>query len=167
MATIDMPSALSPRVLNALKADPRTVDLRGQAPHFYSLGARMLELFEEEDMLDVLTEVRIPCNQPLNRRIDLCNVLIDVLNRHLKSALPISRTTLTIREELWGMVSSFCGGWIRRKDSVSVLMDACNRAIGLPKELVAEYGALTSAVFRAAHDSAKATRTWMTDIKKT
>ena len=59
MATIDMPHALSQRVLNALKADPRTVDLRTQAPHFFSLGARMLELFEEDDMVDVLSDVGI------------------------------------------------------------------------------------------------------------
>ena len=58
MATIDMPAALSQRVLNALKADPKTVDLRAQAPHFYSLGARMLELFEEDEMVGVLSDVR-------------------------------------------------------------------------------------------------------------
>ncbi|KAB8337182.1 hypothetical protein FH972_021486 [Carpinus fangiana] len=56
MATIDMPLCLQPRVLNALKADPRTVDLRQQAAHFYSLGARMLELFEEDDLVDVLLQ---------------------------------------------------------------------------------------------------------------
>jgi GINS complex subunit 3 len=44
-------------VLNALKADPRTVDLRAQAPHFYDLGARILELFEEEEMIEVLSDV--------------------------------------------------------------------------------------------------------------
>ncbi len=54
-----MPNALSQRVLNALKADPRTVDLRSLATHFYSLGARALELFEDEDeeMVGVLSEV--------------------------------------------------------------------------------------------------------------
>jgi len=57
MATIDLPTSLSSRVLNALKADPRTVDLRAQAPHFFSLGARMLELFEEEELVDVLIDV--------------------------------------------------------------------------------------------------------------
>ena len=57
MATIDMPSALTSRVVNALKADPKTVDIRAQAPHFYSLGARMLELFEEDDLVDVLSDV--------------------------------------------------------------------------------------------------------------
>ncbi|QDS75030.1 DNA replication protein [Venturia effusa] len=46
---LDLPHSLSPRVLNALKADPRTLDLRALAPHFYALGARMLELFEDED----------------------------------------------------------------------------------------------------------------------
>lgn len=57
VATIDLPTALSPRVLNALKADARTVDLRGQAAHFFSLGARMLDLFEEDEMVDVLSSV--------------------------------------------------------------------------------------------------------------
>lgn len=56
--TLDPPSALAPRVLNALKADPRTVDLRALAPHFFNLGARILELFEEEDMIEVLSEAR-------------------------------------------------------------------------------------------------------------
>lgn len=54
--TLDPPSALAPRVMNALKADPRTVDLRALAPHFYNLGARILELFEEEEMIEVLSD---------------------------------------------------------------------------------------------------------------
>ena len=58
MATIDLPPSLSQRVLNALKANARTVDLRAQAQHFYSLGARMLELFEEDEIADVLGDVR-------------------------------------------------------------------------------------------------------------
>ena len=59
LVTLDIPKALSSRVMNALKADPCTVDLRAQAPHFYNLGARMLELFEEEEMVDVLSDVRL------------------------------------------------------------------------------------------------------------
>lgn len=59
MATLDMPEALGARVLNALRADPRSVDLRRQAAHFYALGARMLELFEEDELVDVLSEVRL------------------------------------------------------------------------------------------------------------
>ena len=58
LVTLDLPAALSQRVMNALKADARTVDLRAQAPHFYTLAARILELFEEEEMVDILTEVR-------------------------------------------------------------------------------------------------------------
>jgi GINS complex subunit 3 len=58
LVTIDHPTALAPRVLNALKADPRTVDLRALAPHFYNLGSRILELFEEEEMIEVLSDVR-------------------------------------------------------------------------------------------------------------
>ena len=39
-----------------MKADPKTVDLRNQAANFYDLAARVLELFEEEEIVDVLTE---------------------------------------------------------------------------------------------------------------
>ncbi|KAI5843165.1 DNA replication complex GINS protein psf3 [Tricharina praecox] len=52
--TLDIPVALSPRVQNALKADPRTVELRSLATHFYGLGERVLGLFEEEVLCDVL-----------------------------------------------------------------------------------------------------------------
>jgi GINS complex subunit 3 len=61
MVSLDFPAALSQRVINALKADPNTVDLRAQAPHFYALGSRILELFEEEEIVDVLLEVSEPC----------------------------------------------------------------------------------------------------------
>ena len=57
LVTLDLPNALSQRVLNALKADPKTVDLRALAPHFYGLGARILELFVEEEMVEVLSDV--------------------------------------------------------------------------------------------------------------
>ncbi|KAJ5168202.1 DNA replication complex GINS protein psf3 [Penicillium canariense] len=56
LVTLDMPDALAERVMNALKADPRTVDLRALAPHFYTLSERILEIFEEEEMVDVLSD---------------------------------------------------------------------------------------------------------------
>jgi len=56
LVSLDLPSALSERVMNALKADPRTVDLRALAPHFYSLGVRVLDLFEEDELVTILTE---------------------------------------------------------------------------------------------------------------
>jgi GINS complex subunit 3 len=43
--------------MNALKADPRTVDLRSLAPNYYRLSERVLELFEEEEMVDILSNV--------------------------------------------------------------------------------------------------------------
>lgn len=56
LITMDMPAALNTRVMNALKADAKSVDLRAQAMHFYGLGARMLELFEDEEVVDILVE---------------------------------------------------------------------------------------------------------------
>jgi len=54
--TLDLPTSLSPRVLNALKANPKTVDLRQLAGHFYESAERVLELFEEDELVDVLVE---------------------------------------------------------------------------------------------------------------
>ncbi|KAI6804507.1 hypothetical protein KC361_g136 [Hortaea werneckii] len=59
LASLDMPFALGPRVLNALKADPKSVDVRAQAPWFYGLGERMLELFEDEEVGEVLLECQL------------------------------------------------------------------------------------------------------------
>ncbi|KAI6248257.1 DNA replication complex GINS protein psf3 [Erysiphe necator] len=56
LVTLDLPSSLAPRVINALKADPTSVDLHALAPNFYGLGARILELFEEEEICNVLIQ---------------------------------------------------------------------------------------------------------------
>lgn len=58
LCTLDLPASISPRVLAALKAGPKTVDLRQLASHYYELAARVLDLFEEEEVVDVLSEVR-------------------------------------------------------------------------------------------------------------
>lgn len=44
--------------MNALKADPRSVDMRALAPHFYRLGIRILQLFDEEELVEILGDVR-------------------------------------------------------------------------------------------------------------
>ena len=57
MATLDFPASLQTRVINALDADPRSVDLRGQAPNFYAVGAKILELFDDDQIVGVLLKV--------------------------------------------------------------------------------------------------------------
>ncbi|KAM0353002.1 hypothetical protein ACHAPU_001887 [Fusarium lateritium] len=52
--TLNLPPCLSSAVLAALKADPRAVPLRDQSPHFYGVGVRMLDLFDEKDVAEVL-----------------------------------------------------------------------------------------------------------------
>lgn len=49
LLTIDLPPSLSPRVLNALRADPRTVDLRGLERGWYEGAGRVLEVLEDEE----------------------------------------------------------------------------------------------------------------------
>ncbi|RKF62421.1 DNA replication complex GINS protein psf3 [Erysiphe neolycopersici] len=56
LVTLDLPTCLAPRVINALKADPKSVDICALAPNFYGLGSRILELFEEEEICDVLIQ---------------------------------------------------------------------------------------------------------------
>nr|KAK5441144.1 DNA replication protein [Exophiala xenobiotica] len=56
LVTLNFPPPLQQRVINALKANPRTVDLRAQAPHYYALGARIMELFEDQAVLDTLLD---------------------------------------------------------------------------------------------------------------
>lgn len=57
LVTLDMPAPLGPRVMNALRADPKSVDVRSQAQRFYGLGERMLDLFDDEEVSEVLNDV--------------------------------------------------------------------------------------------------------------
>ena len=57
--SMELPASVSDRVLNALKANPKTVDLSYQTPYFYKLAALALELFEEDEIVEILTEVRL------------------------------------------------------------------------------------------------------------
>lgn len=52
--TLNLPAALSGQVVSALKADPRAVPLRDQSAHFYGLGTRMLDLFDEKELSTVM-----------------------------------------------------------------------------------------------------------------
>jgi GINS complex subunit 3 len=126
LVTLDLPPSLSPRVINALKADPKSVDLRAQAQHFYSLGARMLELFEEDEVLDVLTET--------------FRVRAAEIGDHAANA---------------GAGSRGAGGG----GGVGVGTDGVEFLRGLDET--------ERVLFRVAHDSARAMRTWMGDVKKT
>lgn len=56
LVTLDIPGALSSRAINALRANPRTVDIRALAPHFYSFAARLFELFDEDEMVEIMGE---------------------------------------------------------------------------------------------------------------
>jgi GINS complex subunit 3 len=52
--SLELPPPLSDEVVQALKADPRAVALRDQSAHFYNLATRMLDLFEEKELVAVL-----------------------------------------------------------------------------------------------------------------
>ncbi|KAL8765875.1 MAG: hypothetical protein Q9209_007176 [Squamulea sp. 1 TL-2023] len=114
LLTLDLPSWLSPRVLNALKADAKSVDLRGLEVWFFEGAARVLELLEEEEVGDVVSEA------------------------FKKRAAEIADHARNAR----GGMSSGEGGEFLRG------LDEWERGL-----------------FRAAHDSSKAVRMWMGEIK--
>lgn len=64
MVTLDYPAALQARVIHALEADPKSVDLRAQAPHFYALGAKIMDLFDDDYVTEVLLNVGIALVSP-------------------------------------------------------------------------------------------------------
>jgi GINS complex subunit 3 len=121
LVMLDLPSALSARVMNALKADAKSVDLRALAQHFYGLGARMLDLFEEDDVLDVLT--------------DAFRVRAADIGDHAANA-----------------------GAAARSGGVGVGTEGVEFLRGLDET--------ERSLFRAAHESAKAVKAWLGDIKK-
>jgi GINS complex subunit 3 len=121
LVTLDLPPSLAPRVMNALKADPKSVDLRALAQHFYALGARILELFEEEEVCDVLME---------SWRV---------------RAAEISDHASNVGQGQRG------GGGLGAGDGVEFLRGLDEGERGL---------------FRAQHDSSKAMRAWMGEVKK-
>jgi hypothetical protein len=96
--------------MNALQADPRSVDLRSLAPHFYRLGVRILELFEEEEMVDILIEVPPPYWVPRSRwelpptfevrRAKMTHLKGLLLYRPFESEQPRSPITHIIRADL-------------------------------------------------------------------
>jgi hypothetical protein len=119
-----MPDALAERVMNALKADPRTVDLRALAPHFYTLSECILEIFEEEEMVDVLIDV-----SSISRSIPELLVLLTIKSRPLRRGqrkfptMPITHEGRSVKEwtfcvdsmKVNGSVSGlsiYCGGWL-------------------------------------------------------
>ncbi|PPJ55011.1 hypothetical protein CBER1_05658 [Cercospora berteroae] len=56
LCTVDMPNCLGKRVINALSADPKSVELRQQAQWFYGMGEHMLTLFDDEAVAEVLID---------------------------------------------------------------------------------------------------------------
>lgn len=107
--------------MNALKADPKSVDLRALAQNFYGLAERILELFEEEEVCDVLLE----CFKQRAAEI----------NDHASNAGASQRG----------------GGGGVGNDGVEFLR-------GLDEK--------ERELFRSAHDSSKAMRVWMGEMKK-
>lgn len=126
LVTLDFPAPLQQRVINALKADPRTVDLRAQAPHFYSLGAKMLEMFEDDDMVDVLMDVSLntaTCEQGVEQTM----ILIICSYRHSRNEQLKSLIMHITQRERWEKEQNFSEDLMRRNDSCFVQLMRARR----------------------------------------
>jgi GINS complex subunit 3 len=143
--TLDLPDCLSSKVLNALKADARTVELRAQAPYFYALGTRILELFEDEELSDVLSEV--------SRSLLSFEVESDQEQSFKKRSKEIADQAHNSHGSL-GDGADFLHGLDDEERQ-------CRHIFSIFHPF--SYVCL---VFRKAHDSARAVRTWMADLHK-
>ncbi|KAI9892763.1 MAG: DNA replication protein [Vezdaea aestivalis] len=119
LVNLDIPSALSSRVVNALKANPRTVDLRALAPHFYSLVIGFLDTAEEEEG-------------------DYEEQIVAVLSETFK----------------------------KRAAEIADHAHNPRGALGEGAEFLRGLDEEERLLFRAAHDSAKAIRKWMGEMKR-
>jgi len=117
LVTLSIPTPLSPRVFNALKADPRTVDLRSLASHFYNLATRLLEMYVEDITKGQEQEI------------------IKVLSETFKARAALIADQANNARGTLGESADFLRG-----------LDENERQL-----------------FRAAHDSSKAVRTWMAE----
>lgn len=84
LASLDMPKALGQKVINALLADPTSVQVRDHATYFFGLGERMLELFEDEDLIITLLEVSV------SPSLAIVSLLLIVVQSYKKRALQIA-----------------------------------------------------------------------------
>ncbi|KAL2404273.1 DNA replication complex GINS protein psf3 [Exophiala dermatitidis] len=142
LVTLDFPAPLQQRVINALKADPRTVDLRAQAPHFYALGARIMELFDDRTVLDTLLNVSGDCSIPWKR------VLVRSVSRN-ETDIRRGQTFKTRAAEIADQAHNPRG------------------ALGDGAEFLRGLDETERRLFKAAHEGPKAIKAWLQDLKKT
>ncbi|MCJ1278600.1 DNA replication protein [Puttea exsequens] len=117
LCELDLPASLSQRVLNALEADPRTVDLRAQCGHFYGLAEKVLELVGTEEESEAVVGV-------------------------------LSETFQRRAREIGNHANNLRG------------------ALGEGADFLRGLDEMERQLFRAAHESSKATRVWMGEMKK-
>lgn len=94
--------------MNALKADPRTVDLRALAQHFYSFGVRILDLFDEEEIVDILSDVSSQSDTSFGSVFCIRLLTISAMYRPLKNGRRRLLTMRIILELLWGKGLTSC-----------------------------------------------------------
>jgi GINS complex subunit 3 len=136
--SIGIPECLNARVLNALKADARSVDLRAQTPGFYALAARMLgsvvaDWTEEDERL-------------------VCDILTDTWKRRAEDVGDFAGNVGAGQGAAKGGTSGGGGGMGAGQDGVEFLrgLDESERRL-----------------FKVKHETAKALRKWMGEVSKT
>ncbi|KAK3347683.1 DNA replication complex GINS protein psf-3 [Neurospora tetraspora] len=143
--TFDLPPALGNDVVQALKADPRSVPLRDQSAHFYALATHMMELSEEPELSAVLRKTFV--------------------SRAAEIALHARK--------VGGGGSSYhgrdggggAGG--KGKGKAAKEDNASNLGVGgAGEDFLRGLDEWERKLFRSAHDGTKASKEWMENVKK-
>jgi GINS complex subunit 3 len=134
--------------MNALKADPRTVDLRSLAPNYYRLSERVLELFEEEEMVDILSNVTTP-----------------TLQTSLEASL-LTRTDQTFKKRAAEIADHAHNPKGALGDGVEFLQGLDETERQCKWHSFERWISTHKIVFRVAHDGARETRIWAGEAKK-
>ncbi|CAK7270795.1 DNA replication protein [Sporothrix epigloea] len=150
--TLNLPHALRHDVLQALKADPRTVPLRDQSAHFYALATRMLDLFEDADLATVLRDAFVQRTNDIGLH-----------------ARKVGGQSTGSGAGGGGANSSFSGRADAgdRKDDPGSRNTSSNLSVGYAgQEFLRGLDEWERLVFRQAHDGAKAGREFVDNVKR-
>ncbi|CCF56301.1 hypothetical protein KAFR_0A08670 [Kazachstania africana CBS 2517] len=70
------PDAFSAKVINAIKADPVSLDVHSISPHFFALAIKWIALFNDKELAAIVTELMLQRAQEINNHAS--SVTIDV-----------------------------------------------------------------------------------------
>lgn len=68
------PDMFSPKVINAIKADPTSLDLHAINSYFYALALKWISLFSDREFADIVTTLLLERSQAINNHASSVSV---------------------------------------------------------------------------------------------